>query len=204
LLSIAHGSCSFDVLARNRLLYIEITGANVEQAQFFLQSANGDLDVSNDHPCPYDLSSYLFLQMAMSTFFESDGAAGTAGNAGAAGVSVDDDDDDNMEEDEHDSLLPTEQALAPPASGQALGGNTLGGANIGGATSSFVGGESSSSTSQGTKRKAPAQNSRFATLATLSGSSGEQDDKKKPQEWFAGGDRRQVNQFCDRLLRTCD
>lgn len=131
----------------------------------------------------------------MSTFFEAGGEAGTASNANATGVSVDDDDDDNMEENEDDSLLPTEKTSATPATGQSLGGNTLGGANIGGATSSFAAGSSSSSSSQGTKRKAPAQNSRFATLATLSGSGGEQDDKKKPQEWFAGGDRRQVNQL---------
>lgn len=33
--------------ARNRLHYLEITGASTEQAEFFLQSSNGDLDVSN-------------------------------------------------------------------------------------------------------------------------------------------------------------
>lgn len=34
------------IMARNRSRYVEITGANAEQAEFFLQSANGDLDVS--------------------------------------------------------------------------------------------------------------------------------------------------------------
>jgi len=46
-LHVAYGT--FDVhciLARNRFRCVEITGANAEQAEFFLQSANGDLDVS--------------------------------------------------------------------------------------------------------------------------------------------------------------
>ncbi|KAI5479944.1 ubx domain containing protein [Pseudohyphozyma bogoriensis] len=173
--------------------FTSITGASVEQAHFYLESAGGNVEA------------------AVSTFFESGGAAGATSAAGAGAGA---DDDDMLDEDDDEQAYqaaptpafaaPTPAAPAPTASWG--GGHTLSGASVPSSGPSSNSSSRSGTPSFGFRNTAPARAvtlgdlaSRGAAPAPRGGvgrihnsnddSEDDDDDGKDPLEFFAGGEK---------------
>lgn len=108
--------------------FASITGADIEQARFFLESSEGNLEVGTRANLPW--TQLIPPQLAVASFFDS--GAGGAPGAGATPNAADFDDMDEEEDDDEDDLmlpgsLPTPAVAAVAA---APAGRTLSGAPV--------------------------------------------------------------------------
>ncbi|KAL8293351.1 hypothetical protein RQP46_000052 [Phenoliferia psychrophenolica] len=170
--------------------FVELTGATAEQATFFLDSSNGNIET------------------AIEAFFESGGGAPATGGA-AVPMDEDDDEDDEEEDEQPVFAAPTTAtpAVAQPAATTSWGS----GRTLSGATSSSTGPTQSSTSSASSSRSATPSNPfrsnqgpRVSTLRDLNSAApppqprsggvgrvphGDDDDDDDPAEFFTGGEK---------------